>query len=616
MNKNRKIIFLNKNPDELKFEKNPNSLVVTYDLLREEILRNEKYIVLNFHRFVQSKENWKEVVSSSLEWFNSFTETKINSNKTIVETLNFENTSLWWFIYDTVWESKNGVFDIFYNIKGIEFLLKKYNPNEIEVIGTFDFPIKEILEIFKKKYKFSANYNKYFMKKISKDSDSLLYKIKLFVEMLFLKFIKNPKNKSEIGVFLKHGSSALEKNRKGQKLIIDHYVNEFTEYFFENREKFSFISRNLPGTKKGISNILQNFLMIFSGIFYPWIGYSSFSDLKMFKNNTEFYSKKFEELKDQHSFRKVFQIEDVDSFQLFNRIFLEQIPRLLAFVRLELEISKKYFIENNPRIIFTTDSISPAGRALCFRASQIHKKVITPQGGIISSEIPVNMGFLIHKNFDKKILPTYLVWGEYHKKILENRNYPSNLIKKVGFWQIQNEKIENSEFGKYILYIAGANLNKLEYILSLEEEIFTIKKIHIVLPKGYRLVVKLHPSLSNQFYKEKIGELNSIILLEGSSNIDVESLINNAEIIVGKGSTLLIQAAIKNKPVIIINLKSNLNFIGIDSIPFVTSIDEYEQKQNEFINEGLTPDYHIERFIHKEGKEAVNLIIKELESCE
>jgi len=619
INNNCRLIFIGENFEPSLISKiQKNDIIITYQLNFEEELRRQKKIqVINFHRYVQSKEIWDTLVLEARTWLEDLPKKVVHKGESLLENFKFEDTSLWWFVYDSIWETKNGLFDTFYNLKGITYLIEKYSPSNIEISGSFDYPIKDILTALEKKYKFSLKITKYNVKiKPKSEFESTSSRLLFLWRLIFLKFAKklSSSKQKQIAIILKHGTAAIHKNRNGIQIITDHYLDGLDDYMLQKSNNIHFISLNMPLLKKSLSkNLLKEFFQTIQGIYVPWISYHSFSDLHEMNNLVKHYQNFIFELENDLDFKKSMFLDDIDLYPFLKEIFRKNIPRIFAFVQIQIKLARRFLKEENPKVVLSTDSISPQGRALCLACNSQKIRVITLQGGIISPELPINTGFLIHEKFDTRLLPNYLVWGPFYEELIKSRGYPPSFIKNVGFWQSKSITSNLINIENYVLYIAGANLKKLSYVLSLEEEIFTIKKIHEVISKNFKLVVKLHPSLSHGLYSKKLGNLKNLLLLDDTMSYDKNELITNAKAVVGKGSTVLIQAAIMKKPVIIVNFTSNLNFIGIDKLPFVTSPQELKKIFDEILEEKFTADYDLSNFCNPVGTNSISAIIKEIE---
>ena len=602
-----------------KFEKK-DVLVIFQMLLEEKFANKSKGQVINFHRYAQSKEIWNSIVSTAKKWLENWPKKKIHNGKSVIENFKFEDTSLWWFVYDSIWETKNGIFDTIYHLIGLVSLIEKYRPSIIEITGCFDYPIKDILTSLEKKYHFSLKEIKYNVKeKPPSEFDRPLSRFKFLIRFFLLK-VGRRLSKSEhkpITIFLKHGTAAKKKNLNQVQIVSDHYLEGLDDYMLQNRKNINFISLNMPLlNSSSTKNLLNDFLRTVKGIYTPWISFHSFSDLRELKNLVTYYKKLIFDLEKDPDFKKSFILDDIDLYPFLKETFRGNIPRIFAYVRIQLKLARRFFEKENPKVVLSTDTVSPAGRALCLAGNTHKTKILTPQGGIISPEIPINTGFLIQEGFDIRLLPNYLVWGPFYENLIKTRGFPVSLVKKVGFWQTKTTESKSIDIKNYILYISGANLQKLSFVLSFDEEVYTIKKIHEIIPNEYKLVVKLHPSLPYDMYAKKLHDLKRLVLLEGINSYDIHDLVTNAKVITGKGSTVLVQAAILRKPVIVLNFKSDLDFIGIDSLPFVTSPQQFKKIFFEILEEKSFIKYNLENFFDPVGADSISLIKKEIESHE
>jgi len=137
-----------------KFER--KDILIIYQIFLEEKFANKrKGQVINFHRYAQSREIWDSIVLRARKWLEDWPKKKIHNGASALEIFKFEDTSLWWFVYDSIWETKNGIFDTIYHLVGLVSLIEKYRPSIIEITGCFDYPIKDILTSLEKKYRFS-----------------------------------------------------------------------------------------------------------------------------------------------------------------------------------------------------------------------------------------------------------------------------------------------------------------------------------------------------------------------------------------------------------------------------------------------------------------------------
>jgi len=369
-----------------------------------------------------------------------------------------------------------------------------------------------------------------------------------------------------------------------------------------------FFSYNTPErTKSFLQNTLLEFIESAKKTYHPWIGIYTLKDLKFFRNTSQEYKQLISEFFNDENCQK-YLVNEINLMSLMKPILINKLPNLLAYVKTELKVTKR-FLENFNGSILSTDLFTPYGKALTFNANKMGREIYSPQGGIISSQIALNWCFFINKNFDLRLLPKLFVWGPFYEKILLERGFPNNHIKQVGFWHKGKRKC-NDYPEPFILFVTGANINKLEFVTSIEEEIFTIKKIAECIPNEMKLVVKIHPSLSKERYEKEL-RMKNIIIVEKTA--DINHLISEAKVVVGKQSTVIINAFANNKPIIIINFASNLDFLGIKEIPFASSPERFKEILFKIIKNNYQVSRDIKKVISPFEKESIELMIRELE---
>ena len=609
MNSSKDILFLGTDTKISQIDKNYKKIVV-FELEKEKILRERGIDVIYFNRQAQSEKVWNDILVTAERWYNEWPNKNLNNGKSILEILKFDDTSLWWFVYDILWESKNGIFDTIYQIVTLTSLIEEYNPEQISIVGKFEFPIFEMISSIKKEHKYKT-INQSKISKGSKKNRRVISKkrINIILRILFLKIVKtfSKNQKGKIAIFSVYGG-VINKTRTGEKLAADKYFMGLEEFIEEKRNNIIFVSINKNFDSK-FNKIISD---TFFGRYTPWVVHYSLNGI--WKAYTEIKNlKKFLlTIENDENFIESMTIKNINIFPFLREEFLKILPLLVGIAHLELDATRKFLSQNSDiETVFTTDGFGPAGRALNYICKKNLKRVITPQLGIIAAEFPVNTAFLIRKDYDLRLLPEYLVWGDYFRKLIEERGYPKKLMKSVGFWKTNPEKrIEKTD--EFIFYVGGANRIKLEYVSSVEEEIFAIRRIHEVLPKDLRLVVKLRPGLDEELYFEALGDLKNIRLIGNKEAVDVNELVTNSKIVIGKASTLLIQAMILNKAVIAVNFAGNVNFLGIDRVPFVTNVEKFEEIMNHIMNENYSNPYPISDICDSVGNEAIENVKKAL----
>lgn len=612
MSSEKKIIILGNDIESSFLKSIKNEIVITFELEVEKILKENGVNAIYFHRQAQNQNVWNEILKSSRTFLESWPSLPIYEEKSMIEILKFEDTSIWWFIYDILWENKNGIFDTVYQLETLISLIDYHKPESIEIQGIFEFEITKMLHSLKEKHNFEIHdHSRNHMPDMNNDNIITKRRIYFLLKLSLVKFVHLfiRKKIGQISMFSIHGG-VINETEKGNKMAADQYFIGLEELIDKNRKIINFVSLDKNLDSKNFKEFLKLLRSIFNNKFEPWIVYYSLDGFRNAYKKTNDFKKKILDIEKHSDFIKSMSMKNINIYPFVRHLFTRNLPLLVGFTYLEIDAVKKFLIKNDPKLVFTTDGFGVSGKALNYVCNKNNKRSLTPQLGIIATEFPVNTSFWIKHDYDLRLIPDFLVWGKHFRELIEFKGYPQNSIKQVGFWKTNIEKNEEKS-DNYIFYIAGANRTKLEYVLSVDEEIFTIRRIYEVLPKGIKLLVKLHPNLDEKPY-QILKNLENLIIIGNKSPIDINELVNNSKIVVGKASTLIIQAMIMKKPIIVINFAGDVDFLGFKQIPFAKNIEEFTNFMNQYLIGNLKIDYDMKEFCDPIGKSSVSLIEHEL----
>ncbi|AZS82274.1 hypothetical protein ELS24_29870 [Achromobacter spanius] len=128
--------------------------------------------------------------------------------------------------------------------------------------------------------------------------------------------------------------------------------------------------------------------------------------------------------------------------------------------------------------------------------------------------------------------------------------------------------------------MTGANALVCPYLMTVEEEAFTLRALARHLPRGADLVVRTHPRHVPEDYERMLEGLPNVRVVSGTQT-ELATELAQAAVIVGKASTVLLEAANANRPVLLINLAGTPEFTGFSiatpPLPYVTRPDQIER---------------------------------------
>ncbi|OXM83057.1 LamG-like jellyroll fold domain-containing protein [Paenibacillus rigui] len=204
-----------------------------------------------------------------------------------------------------------------------------------------------------------------------------------------------------------------------------------------------------------------------------------------------------------------------------------------------------------PKCVYGLHFISNPG---CLDAIQVineHNKVV---------KILMQHGFLFGDAVDVhdfKGADIVILWGEYHRTILDNKSDKKNTV-VLGNPKL--ERVKEIASGQQHNSSTATQMNKILYISSDSPRLSTksqenlelfIESTHIL--DGLDIVYKIHPVEAKEDYNEYFQ--NGSIAPHQLSDRNVYELIQGSDIIVGDNSTAVFEAATMGKPVIQIHLQ-------------------------------------------------------------
>lgn len=558
--KMHKLLFLGSSTDYVNLNLQ-DTFVVTMNLSDELRLKKSSQDVILFSREGQSQENWKKVIEYCRIWLSNVSSPEFR----------IDNLSMWEFVYDELLETHGGIFDQIYHIKTVLSLIYKTKPQVVEIRGSFEFDLSKILETLSKKYQFEFVNNSILIKHQKKEYRILANKI-LFLERfvagkISLLFFRK---KFDSSIILTHGFYA----KKITETISDIYVDELHESFIESGKKPLVISLNLPRIHKSVlRDILDDFGNIMRGRYRPISGYLPSSYL-IKKRDLSNQQKELVRNFVKNACTK-FAVDDIEILPLLSDDVVDHIIRRTKDALINMEVCRKYVQKELPVRILNSEGNNLFGKALTLTCNENRIKIFAIQLGIISQELPANSSFFIPKNFNQDLIPEIFVWGRHYKNLLVGRGYPELRILEGGFHRSWRTKVnKDTGLGKYVLYVASANTNVGTFILTIDEEITSIKEMSKVVPKDTKIIVKLHPTLLSGPYVENLGESNIIIV--DNDKYAIEDLVAGSQVVIGKCSTLLLQSLLYGKNVLWINFGSTIDFCGLISNSIITSIESFK----------------------------------------
>ncbi|MBU3217109.1 hypothetical protein LL033_21005 [Clostridium estertheticum] len=200
--------------------------------------------------------------------------------------------------------------------------------------------------------------------------------------------------------------------------------------------------------------------------------------------------------------------------------------------------------------------VGEGDRGRCFIAAGNRFKIDTyaVQHGIINE---TSSTYIINSKYKEVLVPKHtFVWGENYKNLLISH---TNVYNKENVSVVGQVRTDTLVQNGYLKTIKRSGMLKIVYATQyfrdlLEPATIMLFKALSLMKEDYKLIIKLHPAdLNFEFYEamvEKFHIKNCEIMKDG----DLYELIKWSDLIISVHSTVVVEAALMNKPSICIIL--------------------------------------------------------------
>ena len=481
----------------------------------KEKYSSEKIFFVNeefFTKKLMDEDSHKEAIL----FLEKIQESKINKNS-ILELFEYGNTSLWWFLYPTLFPK---IKTTILFLKNFNKFLDEKNPSIVIINNNFNYfeIICQICKIKKIPLKFSKkNYMKFKIK------EKIIILDKIRHEKIFSQKIKTRKN------LFKKNRNPTSSNVDNNLIFISPTIYRRKNFDAEN-EKFQnneFIfqqiidmvkNNNLISgidvdyTFRGDPNILQERLKSNMN----WMPIESLLNFKK-TNLQKNFLKNYELLISQYEFKKLFEYDGVNIWNSLHNTFLQMTySHSFPFFLNLLDSFDELFSKFKPKTIFLLYETGPLVLPVIIAAKKYKIKTVGFAHSIIPKLWAKEM-YLYRKDTPLCFpIPDYtLVFGKFSKDNLVEYGYPDEQIKIFG-----NPTFFN--FEKIKKYFDKKSLNKKYNIKSDQKVIlFTtqyLQKFHTT-HGGFDYDVQILKELINNFGNN--DKFKIIVKPHPSENIDI-----------------------------------------------------------------------------------------------
>lgn len=544
-------------------------IFVLWDNSMEPYFREHgfRYILLSD---CTKKINFDIVKENVLEFTKNFPHKKILDGKTLVELLEYQGYSLWWFV-------RQGLYEHFLRVvREVHIIRALIRENKIKKIFIMTSN-KEFVSIVKEAVKnsgcrvhigekFDAAYYPNIIKRLFFGSIPRI--IRVFQGFLRSRCISMEKGKKNVLLFTQDWTN-LSENIKG-----DHNSYTILRELLRKNE-YNVLPLDVVINKnaqwKSIREKKRPFIpydyFIFKGYFDP-------SVRENMGQCREKLGALWNELEKSNSLKKLLQYDGIDLFGILKpRIkayFFSKFYSFLGAAR-NIEAGMKLIRDYDIDITICIDE-NGHSRFLVFASHMCKIPSIGLQHGII---YPFNISY----NYGKKDIHYYentlncilagktAVFGNKARNLLlKYGNYSPNQLEVTGqprtdiFIESKHQYSKKAmckklgiDFNKKLVVYASQPFEDMsEQKIAITELVKSLKGLDV------ELVVKMHPDDDSSFYDNVLSELkcNAIATKEA----DLYTLLFCSDLVISVSSTVMLEALIMDKPVIQLNLLENYAF--------------------------------------------------------
>jgi len=505
--------------------------------------------------------NIRENRQEQIHWLNDWMRRKIKG-KSIREHFVYENQTLIYlleyFIYYTgfIMRKSNGL-DY---LMGMVDTLRKYS-NEAATIYSYD-PYRNVFvrlakDIWKKKL--DIKFNKplivpRFLKLESKVILRWYLKFRLVARYIIGKIRKN----------------ILGKKQENKELIISSSIRFYSKKpernsYFGNimsllPEKYDLIYYDRPDRWDDLKRVLKNRLIKENS----YIGdYYSLKVFKEIRDIVRILKKQYKQIKDDKEFKESFNYKGINLYPYIKKRLDYTFLTFNYFNADTIAITKEILKKTNPKAVLVDQEYNRYALGYILNSKNNDVATIATQYELIFPRCihlhKKEKKILNKKNISWRPLPDKkLVWSEYSKDTLINYcNYPKNIIEVTG----------NHIFDKLVKSKRKFHAQpKIKALIAIETN---YPAYNIILEAAKKtpeaeFIIKPHPhSIDKDFSEFFRNKPENIILRSKFENI--YDLMDKTDIVITKHSTAGIEAMIKGKYVIILDIDA------IETIPYKKS---------------------------------------------
>lgn len=417
----------------------------------------------------------------------------------------------------------------------------------------------------------------------------LVHRFLLFVRQ----FPRRQRTQRRVALVGTSGDMAhLHRDSRGRLQLSDVYYDGLESIFDDEELDIIRVGVNSPhSSRSGWKSVLHTWRLILSGAYAPWYAYAGIGSVFQLSRDRKRYRAIVQRLDNDSRFQALFAVDGLQFYSLLRGRLVEVLPGQLASANFHAKVAERLVARQNLGLIVSVESFSNIGRTMAAALHRHGGQLWGIQGGIISPTRVTNVGFYVAALGGRtELMPDrFFSWGPHYRDLLRTFGIPDERLVVMGFnraKRLQPRRTGGSP--KQILYLTGGNALVCPYLMTSEEEDHTLRVLLDCMPVGCELVIRVHPRHSAETFRRRFA--GSKVRVVAANTVALEDSLAHADLVVGKASTVLLEAGNAGCPVLMVNLAGTPDFTGFASgpagLPYATDAASLASRLNHLLVAG------------------------------
>lgn len=537
----------------------------------------------------RGEEDYTQLQRDAIAFTELLGKKQIAENTTLIKFLEYENSSLWWFVEDTFYALSKSIFN---HVAVIEQILEKEKPEKILIINDKS-ELARLVSLIADKRGISIQFIPpgIYLRLLLMVKRHLLMKLRPYISFQWGE-VKGFLGRAWIKPLIPHSPS---KSIAQRKILVTSYgieqemIDPSTGKKMRGDVILSPILRELEKDKANQLLFLRNFpaLRLPKGNYGEGIivkqrkSYSTAKIHQIVTNQKTILEEKWKQLAGNESFRQSFTYQGINLWDIFeDRLkfkFFYEFPEVVKII----ELSKRIVEVEKPDAVVVASENSRDNRGLIAACHIRSIPVVALQHGMLSASDTLFSRYrcqayeLQGSPTKLSIIPDRLcVYGEDTKSILTQLGFPTDrvvitgqprydILVKAGeifdrkrfcaTWGIDSTKPIVLIGSQPFRHVAG---DREDYRKSFYRSVFQALSDE----PWIQIVIKTHPVEEEEWHEELTKEMGvkAVVLRRDS---DTNEALYACDVLITSYSTVAVEAMILGKPVITINLTGNPDLV-------------------------------------------------------